>query len=632
VPDVRTFAVLSPFVGGDYYGAVIAGVNRAAVAAGDRVIAMQTLDPGSHSADHSGVPDFRQPIAWRHLDGVVVMPGAVDPAYAQALRDTGIPVVLIGHELPGVACPVVLADNHTGVREAVHHLVEHGHERIAFGGNLANFDTRERHEGYRTGLLDNGIEPDPSLLIAAPDNHESGGVAIAEALISSGVPATAIVLGTDRNAIGLVQALAQAGYDLPGRLAVVGFDDIADARFLRPSLSTVRQPLDRLGRVAYEIVATRQELSQPCTVPTAFVARDSCGCPPNGLAPTEELYRAQFQDNVYLQMSLNIQYELSIELLGGHGRDPLGLAWLGRTPALGGCLGLWPRADGSAGRPGAVPDPAIEIVGEFRAAGHSRAGAAGPPLAGVGSVTRVDDFPPADLFSLADGAAGEVVFVVPVRSDVHDWGLLAAVGRIQDTTPPGREMMNHSGALLALALEHNTLLRSLHESEERLRQAALHDHLTGLPNRALFTERLRQAWQHSVADPEHQFAVLFLDLDGFKQVNDSLGHAPRDRLLVHVARRLSGLLRTGDTAARLGGDEFVLLLDGVDLPHGPRHVDDRIRATFGEPVILDGREVRVGASIGIATSTDGLAAPDELLRHADAAMYDAKMRRRKAAA
>ena len=623
MPDVRTFAVLSPFVGGDYYGAVIAGVNRAAVAAGDRVIAMQTLDPGSHSADY-GMPDFRQPIAWRYLDGVVAMPGAVSPGYAQALRDIGVPVVLIGHELPGVQCPVVLADNRAGVGDAVRHLVRHGYERIAFGGNLAAFDVRERHEGYLAGLADFGIDPDPALLIGAPDNHESGGAAIAEALIAAGMPATAIVLGTDRNALGLVQTLTQAGYELPGALAVVGFDDIADTRFLRPSLSTVSQPLDRLGRLAYEIVAGRQEPSRPRTVPTAFVARDSCGCPPKGLAPTEELHRAQFQDNVYLQMTLNIQYELSIELLGGHGRDPLGLAWLGRTPALGGCLGLWPRVPRSTGMLGTVADPAIEIVGAFNAAG--------PPPATVGAVTPVGEFPPADLFALADGTVGEIVFVVPVRSEAHDWGLLAAVGRIQDTTPPGREMMNHSGALLALALEHNALLRSLHESEERLRQAALHDHLTGLPNRALFTDRLRQAWQRSIADPEHQFAVLFLDLDGFKQVNDSLGHAAGDRLLVHVARRLSGMLRAGDTAARLGGDEFVLLLDGVDLPNGPRHVDDRIRASFVEPVILDGREVHVGVSIGIATSADGLAAPEDLLRHADAAMYEAKMSRKAARA
>jgi diguanylate cyclase (GGDEF)-like protein len=621
VPDTRTFAVLSPFVGGDYYGALIAGVNRAAVAAGNRTIAIQTLDPGSPSADVSGVPDFRQPIAWRHLDGAVVLPGAVDPAYARALTDAGIAVVLIGHELPGVECPVVLADNRDGVRDTVHHLVEHGHERIAFGGDLDSYDVRERHEGYRAGLLGAGIDPDPALLVTATDNHETGGAEIAGKLVAAGMPATAIVLGTDRNAIGLIRALAGAGYDIPGTLAVAGFDDIADARFLRPSLSTVRQPLDRLGCLAYELLAARPVPARATThvVPAAFVVRDSCGCPPRGLQVSESQFRDQFRDTVYLQRTLDVQYELSLELLGAHGRDPLGLAWLGRTPAVGGCLGLWRRVDRPVGRIGTVPEPPIEIVGVFNA---------GPAPAPATGVVPVGEFPPADLFPLADGAAGEIVFVVPVRSGAHDWGVLAAVGRIQDTTPPGREMMNHSGALLALALEHTALLRSLHESEERLRQAALHDHLTGLPNRALFTDRLRQAWQRSAVGADHQFAVLFLDLDGFKEVNDSLGHAAGDRLLVHVGQRLCELLRDGDTAARLGGDEFVVLLDGLDLPHGPRHVSDRIRAMFAEPVILDGHQIQVGVSIGIATSLDGLSAPEDLLRHADAAMYDAKTRRK----
>jgi diguanylate cyclase (GGDEF)-like protein len=619
---VRTFAVLTPFVGGDYYGAVIAAVNRAAVADGDRTIAIQTLDPGSPSADSSGIPDFRRPIAWRHLDGVVVMPAAVAPDYVRALTDAGIRVALIGHELAGVECPVVLADNRGGVRDSVHHLVEHGHERIAFGGDLSHFDLRERHEGYRTGLLNKGIVPDPALLFPAPDNHESGGVTIAGQLLAAGMPATAIVLGTDRNAIGLIRALTGAGIDLPDALAVVGFDDIPDARFLRPSLSTVNQPLDRLGRLAYELVAARRAPARATThtVPSELVTRDSCGCPPQGLQVSEDQFRAQFQDTAYLQKTLDIQYRLSIELLGRHGRDPLGLAWLGRTPALGGCLGLWRRANRPGAIVGNVPEPAIEIVGVYDADG--------PAQLPADPVIRVGDFPPADLFALADGAAGHVVFVVPVRSEAHDWGVLAAVGRIQDTTPPGREMMNNSSALLALALEQHALLRSLHESEERLRQAALHDHLTGLPNRALFTDRLRQAWQRSVDDPEHRLALLFMDLDGFKHVNDTLGHAAGDQLLVQVGRRLSDLLRDSDTAARLGGDEFVILLDGVDLPHGPRQVSDRIRATFVDPVILDGQEVRVGVSIGVAMSTDGASAPEDLLRHADAAMYEAKLQRK----
>jgi diguanylate cyclase (GGDEF)-like protein len=621
VHDVRMFGVLSPFVGGDYYGAIIAGVNQAAAAQGDQIIAIQTLDPGSHSADHSGVPDFHRPVAWGFLNGLILLPGAVDAEYVRAAALAGKPMVLVGHDLPDQDCAAVLADNRSGVREAVTHLVQHGHSRIVFAGNLASFDQRERFQGYREALIAHGITPPEDLVFEALDSHESGGKDVAERLIRAGLPATAMVMGTDRNAIGLIQQLTAAGYELPRELAVVGFDDIADTRYIRPSLSTVRQPLDQLGAAAYHLVRDQAAdlLAPPQLrqVPTLFIQRDSCGCPSDGLRMSEAQLREQFAEVAYLQMTLNIQYELGIELLGTHEREPRALAWLGRTPALGGCLGLWPDQLGS---PYADSDQQITITGGFQAGGTA------PVI--VGSELPVSEFPPPQLFPLADGLAGDIVFVVPVRDKTHDWGLLAAVGRIQDSTPPGREMMNHSGALLAAALDHDAMLRSLHEQEEQLRNAALHDHLTGLPNRALLANRLSQAGHRALRQPDHRFAVLLLDLDGFKAVNDTLGHAAGDQLLIHVAERLTAVLRPSDTAARLGGDEFVVLLDGAVLPDGPEIVADRIRAAVNEPLLIDGQQIQVSTSIGVAFSTEGSFDPDELLREADAAMYQAKMRRK----
>jgi diguanylate cyclase (GGDEF)-like protein len=314
-----------------------------------------------------------------------------------------------------------------------------------------------------------------------------------------------------------------------------------------------------------------------------------------------------------LQTTLNIQYELGIELLGRDQTEPRELAWLGRTPAVGGCLGLWPEA-GPAPRPAA--DPRLDIVGVFRLDGG--------PSGGLGSAVPVSEFPPAGLFALADGSAGDIVFVVPVRSAARDWGLLAAVGRIQATTPPGREMMNQSGALLAAALDHRAMAAALRDKEESLRNAALHDHLTGLPNRLLLADRLEQAGHRAARQRDHRFAVLLLDLDGFKAVNDSLGHAAGDQLLIEVARRLTRLLRKSDTAARLGGDEFVVLLDGITSPDWQHTVCDAIKAAVTEPFFIDGRSVQVGLSIGVALSAEGSADPDHLLRAADAAMYRAK--------
>jgi diguanylate cyclase (GGDEF)-like protein len=616
----RTFGVLSPFVGGDYYGAIIAGVNAAAVAGGDRIMAIQTLDPGAHSADRAGLPDFRRPVAWRHLSGLIVLPGAVHTDYARAARAAGLPVVFVGQDATDAGCSAVLADNRSGVRDAVAHLIAHGHERIAFAGHLTHFDLRERHEGYREGLLAHGIEPRPGLLFETGDNHESGGEAVADALIRAGMPATAVVLGTDRNAIGLVQRLQAAGYEVPRELAVVGFDDIADAAFLRPSLSTVRQPLDRVGAKVYELISETHDEPQVRHVPTIFLQRDSCGCPSEGLPISEDQTRRLFAQLQYLQTTLNTQHELGIELLGMGEHEPRTLAWLGDTPAVAGVLALWPlgvvpEAAREAGGQYADGDPRLEIVGEFRV---------GEDLGGRKSEMPISEFPPAGLFELADGAAGNAVFVVPVRSAANDWGLLAAVGRIQATTPPGRELMNQSGALLAAALDRQAMVASLRDKEESLRNAALHDHLTGLPNRVLLEDRLNQAQLRQARQPSHRFAILLLDLDGFKAVNDSLGHAAGDQLLIEVARRLLGLLRKSDTVARLGGDEFVVLLDGVAAPGWQHVVCEAITESIGQPFTIDGRSVEVGVSIGVAVSSDDASDPDHLLREADAAMYKAK--------
>ena len=158
---------------------------------------------------------------------------------------------------------------------------------------------------------------------------------------------------------------------------------------------------------------------------------------------------------------------------------------------------------------------------------------------------------------------------------------------------------------------------------DELRHQALHDVLTGLANRELFVDRVEQALLRTRRLPG-QVAVLFIDLDDFKTVNDTLGHAAGDRLLREVAERLRTCLRVGDTAARLGGDEFAILLDGVPDPGLGAVVARRVLATLREPLDLRGMRVTVEASIGIATTTSGFDQAGTLLRRADVAMYAAK--------
>ena len=161
------------------------------------------------------------------------------------------------------------------------------------------------------------------------------------------------------------------------------------------------------------------------------------------------------------------------------------------------------------------------------------------------------------------------------------------------------------------------------DKEQTVRHMALHDGLTGLPNRMLFMERLEHTSAMSTRDPR-LVAVLFLDLDGFKGVNDTLGHSAGDTVLKVVATRLLALLRPADTVARLGGDEFVVLLDNPDCIDSVRLIAERIIEDVNLPIPVDGQEARVGTSIGIAIAQTNAMQPEVLLKRADDAMYAAK--------
>ncbi|HEX9637045.1 MAG TPA: GGDEF domain-containing protein [Acidobacteriota bacterium] len=168
---------------------------------------------------------------------------------------------------------------------------------------------------------------------------------------------------------------------------------------------------------------------------------------------------------------------------------------------------------------------------------------------------------------------------------------------------------------------------------ERLRNVALiehqafHDPLTGLPNRRLLTDRLRQA-QSVARRSRRKVALLFLDLDHFKQVNDSLGHAVGDALLQAVGRRVELQIRAGDTLARLGGDEFLVMVHGFGDAASAILVAEKILEAIREPFVLDGNELRITTSLGISLYPDDGDDTETLLRNADSAMYEAKRRGR----
>jgi diguanylate cyclase (GGDEF)-like protein len=715
-----TVLVLTPSMGGHYFGELLAGLTREVAGAGGRLVVVETLSaaaPRDQPGEHG---DFAIPVAWSLADGVVSITTAVGAAYLQRLRDAGKSVVLSSTQMADFDAPVALPDNHGGTITAVEHLIGHGHTRIGFVGNLAQQDVRDRFAAYLQALESHGLTPDPRLLFAAPDNGETGGVRAARGLLDSPQRPTALMVATDRNAIGLMRTLTEAALSIPRDLAIVAFDNIEAGAFSSPTLSSVNQRFGEVGALAGRLVLAKlRGEAVPNTTNTSqsvsLTVRESCGCNTDarhrqvggdaGLPfASPDLLRDELQDvlcgalltgddvvdgpvraavvatvrdavrllqsgetvtgeqiqalttslqrltphpdtlrritgvmtdyarrigtsseltmggstaasarvaaamwkvqaGAFLRQAettetaIAEQYVVDAGLLDTGRCDPRDLGWLTGTHVKAGALALW--EDGpSSGR--------LQIVGTYDAAKSLRGL--------VGTVVTTEHFPPDPLIAQAAAAAREVCVVLPVRTAERDWGLLGVVGEIDTTTV--RETYQHWAALLCASLESQRL-------QETVRKSALYDALTGLPNRQLFLERLEHALAlcHRSGTP---FAVLFLDLDGFKLINDSLGHQMGDRVLTAVGARIVRELRAVDTGARFGGDEFVMLLTDTD-PAGALVVARRVQAALAQVHDLDGHEIATRASLGIATSAIGYTSAEEVLRDADTAMYRAKL-------
>ncbi|HKS27576.1 MAG TPA: EAL domain-containing protein [Pyrinomonadaceae bacterium] len=199
------------------------------------------------------------------------------------------------------------------------------------------------------------------------------------------------------------------------------------------------------------------------------------------------------------------------------------------------------------------------------------------------------------------------------HKDGHEVWILLSVSRIRDARKKQTQLI--------FQIQDITDRK---RAEDQLLHDAFHDTLTGLANRALFIDRLRQSLARTKRLGAHRFAVLFLDLDRFKVINDSLGHMVGDQLLIGIARRLETCLRPGDTVARLGGDEFTILLEDVEDVCEAIMVAERVERELASPFNLAGHEVFTSVSIGIASSDIGYERPDDILRDADTAMYRAK--------
>ncbi len=276
----RTIGVVSPLVGGFYFGGIIAGATRAAARVGMRVVAVQTFPTRLARERHQPPALPGAPGALQAMDAVVVVTDAMEPDRLRELLGEDRPVVLVGSDDPGVGAPVLHPDNVGGARAAVDHLVAHGHTRIGFVGDLEQSDIRERHAGWLAALTAHGITPEDDWFHQAPGNTVPGGSDAADALVRAGLPTTAALAATDLAAIGFLRGLQRAGVVLPRDQAVIGFDHTEGGSRATPRLSTVDPHHDRVGElaVAHVMAQLRGDPPPALHVPTTLVALESCGC------------------------------------------------------------------------------------------------------------------------------------------------------------------------------------------------------------------------------------------------------------------------------------------------------------------------------------------------------------------
>lgn len=282
-----TLGVYSPVVGGYYFGRLLSGISQSAREGGHRVVAVQTYPSDLERDEFPERPKARNPVGLDRFDGIIAVTSAVDHETLRSIEASGIPLVLISERAEGVVAPVVTPDNTGGVRSAVEHLIDHGHERIGFIGSLLQPDIVERFEAYRATLRARGIEPDDTWVYRTSDNQEVSAAMAGKVAASGGLPTTAVVAATDRNAVGFSAALRAQGLRLPRDQAVVGFDHSDSGGRVRPRLATVEPHHDRVGALAARLLIAKiagEDVRGDFHCAATFVTRESCGCIGGGRA------------------------------------------------------------------------------------------------------------------------------------------------------------------------------------------------------------------------------------------------------------------------------------------------------------------------------------------------------------
>jgi len=272
----NTIGLLLSDIGGQFYTPLLRGIEAVSSEAGYDLLIHSTRTSHTTKAPRRALNEY-------NTDGLLIFIDALDNTELARLNQIGFPVVLMHQSPPNhLNIPVVSIENRSGAQQAVEHLIEaHGRRQIAFlRGPAGNEDSEEREKGYRQALKKHGLSVDPALVVCGEFEAAQAYAAVAQ-LIGQGALFDAIFTGDDDSAIGVIQALQEAGRRIPEDVAIAGFDDSLFARILMPPLTTVRAPIEQVGREAARQLVSLiwgEQADMYTVLPTEMIIRQSCGC------------------------------------------------------------------------------------------------------------------------------------------------------------------------------------------------------------------------------------------------------------------------------------------------------------------------------------------------------------------
>jgi diguanylate cyclase (GGDEF)-like protein len=596
-----TIGVVARHMEGALNGRIIAGIHQYLQPLQIRMIAIRTM-----YSNKVNYPRYDNPLAFDVVDGWIVINDVAEASYFTKLHERGIPVVSANRSVDVIPCASILTDNFHGMFVSTEHLIQHGHKRIAFIGDLVNPNMRVRLEGYLHALETYGIPRDPQLIVDSKTFNYAGGHHSAEKLLDQGVSFTGVVAASDMNAIGALEKLQSVGIRVPEDIALIGYNDIPYTSSI--GLTTIFHPGVEMGRKAAEVLLRKIQgeasFAEEHIINCNLRVRTSCGCAadaPSGDQGQEE------QNANYVQHMIESYQEIGSNLLR-HGHINLqDLSWMANSKVS--CLALW--KDDPAQKPTLVIDQHYDQRLES--------------VNLKGALIPGEEFPQEMLFGNEFGGSDTILIHI-IRTYRREWGLLALTGSSFIYHPNERlsvGMMAHVLDSLAAILERDELLIESRSASEQIRYLAYHDPLTGLLNRRALSERIPVLLDNA-SKSGSKAALILLDLDRFKVINDSYGHLLGDQLLMQVTERLRLLSLEINSLYRLGGDEFVILLPHIRDKEEVIQIGEQLLELLQPVFLLDRYEFYVSGSLGISIFPEDGQDMTELIKHADIAMYRAK--------